>query len=130
MTSKKEVDDIKEAISGEKKEDLGEEHKITDLPGVGPAVAAKIEGATSYEMFWLITLPNVSPHIVTVTVYALVDTFLTSPVSGIISDELKRQAWGLSSAMAWIYVGTIIVMLGSLAVLAKGLKIGGSHYEN
>ncbi|HAX02421.1 MAG TPA: sugar ABC transporter permease [Acholeplasmataceae bacterium] len=92
--------------------------------------AAKIEGATSYEMFWLITLPNVSPHIVTVTVYALVDTFLTSPVSGIISDELKRQAWGLSSAMAWIYVGTIIVMLGSLAVLAKGLKIGGSHYEN
>ena len=37
--------------------------------------AAKIEGATSYEMFWLITLPNVTPHIVTVTVYALVDTF-------------------------------------------------------
>jgi len=92
--------------------------------------AAKIEGATSYEMFWLITLPNVSPHIVTVTVYALVDTFLTSPVSGIISDELNRQQWGLSSAMAWIYVGTILVMLGSLAVLAKGLKIGGSHYEN
>lgn len=92
--------------------------------------AAKIEGATSYEMFWLITLPNVSPHIVTVTVYALVDTFLTSPVSTIISDELKVQHWGLSSAMAWIYVGTILVMLGSLAVLAKGLKIGGSHYEN
>jgi len=92
--------------------------------------AAKIEGATSYEMFWLITLPNVSPHIVTVTVYALVDTFLTSSVSGIISDELNRQRWGLSSAMAWIYVGTILVMLGSLAVLAKGLKIGGSHYEN
>lgn len=92
--------------------------------------AAKIEGATGYEMFWLITLPNVSPHIVTVTVYALVDTFLTSPVSTIISDELNQQNWGLSSAMAWIYVLTIIVMLGSLAVLAKGLKIGGSHYEN
>lgn len=92
--------------------------------------AAKIEGATGYEMFWLITLPNVSPHIVTVTVYALVDTFLTSPVSTIISDELKKQNWGLSSAMAWIYVGTILVMLISLAVLAKGLKIGGSHYEN
>lgn len=92
--------------------------------------AAKIEGATSYEMFWLITLPNVSPHIVTVTVYALVDTFLTSPVSTIISDELKNLHWGLSSAMAWIYVATILVMLGSLAALAKALKIGGSHYEN
>jgi ABC-type sugar transport system permease subunit len=92
--------------------------------------AAKIEGATGYEMFWLITLPNVSPHIVTVTVYALVDTFLTSPISTIISDELKQLHWGLSSAMAWIYVATILVMLGSLAVLAKALKIGGSHYEN
>lgn len=92
--------------------------------------AAKIEGATSYEMFWLITLPNVSPHIVTVVVYALVDTFLTSPVSGIISFELGRQQWGLSSAMAWIYVLTIVVMLVSLALIARKLKIGGSHYED
>lgn len=92
--------------------------------------AAKIEGATSYEMFWLITLPNVSPHIVTVTVYALVDTFLTSSVSQIISDELNSIEWGLSSAMAWVYVGTILVMLASLALLAKGFRIGGSHYED
>lgn len=92
--------------------------------------AAKIEGATSYETFWLITLPNVSPHIVTVTVYALVDTFLTSPVSEIISDELNHQNWGLSSAMAWIYVATILVMLGTLAVIARSMKIGASHYEN
>lgn len=91
--------------------------------------AAKIEGATAYETFWLITLPNVSPHIVTVTVYALVDTFLTSSISTIISDELNQQAWGLSSAMAWIYVSTIIAILALLAVLAKSLKIGGSHYE-
>ncbi len=91
--------------------------------------AAKIEGATSYETFWLITLPNVTPHLITVTVYALVDTFLTSSVSDIISNELNHQNWGLSSAMAWVYVGTIIVMLVSLGILAKGLKIGGSHYE-
>jgi ABC-type sugar transport system permease subunit len=92
--------------------------------------AAKIEGATGYETFWLITLPNVSPHIITVTVYALVDTFLTSPISTIITGELNEQNWGLSSAMAWIYVSTIIAILALLAVLAKGLKIGGSHYED
>ena len=91
--------------------------------------AAKIEGATGYETFWLITLPNVSPHIVTVTVYALVDTFLTSSVSNIISGELNRQNWGLSSAMAWVYVSTIIGILALLAVLAKSFQIGGSHYE-
>jgi len=92
--------------------------------------AAKIEGATGYEMFWLITLPNVTPHIITVTVFALVDTFLTSPVSGIISDELNVQHWGLSSAMAWIYVGTIVVLLMIIGGIAKLLKIGESHYEN
>ena len=92
--------------------------------------AAKIEGATAYESFWLITLPNVSPHIITVTVYALVDTFLTSSVSGLISSELNRQNWGLSSAMAWIYVATILVILIVLGLIAKGFKIGESHYEN
>jgi len=93
--------------------------------------AAKIEGATGYESFWLITLPNVSPHIITVTVYALVDTFLTSPVSGIISSELARSNyWGQSAAMAWIYVSTIILMLLLLAIIAKAFKIGGSHYED
>lgn len=92
--------------------------------------AAKIEGATAYEMFWLITLPNVSPHILTVTVYALVDTFLTSSVSGIISDELNTQEWGLSSAMSWMYVGSILVILLIIFLLAKIFGIGGSHYEN
>lgn len=92
--------------------------------------AAKIEGATSYEMFWLITLPNVTPHIVTVTVYALVDTFLTSSVSTIITDELNKQHWGVSSAMAWIYVAVIILILIVLGTFAKLLKIGESHYEN
>jgi len=92
--------------------------------------AAKIEGATAYEMFWLITLPNVTPHIITVTVFALVDTFLTSPVSRIISDELNVQRWGLSSAMAWIYVATIVVLLLIVGGIAKIFKIGESHYEN
>ncbi|MCF7925328.1 MAG: sugar ABC transporter permease [Candidatus Izimaplasma sp.] len=93
--------------------------------------AARIEGATPYENFWLITLPNVSPHIITVTVYALVDTFLTSSVSRIISDELNNpEHWGESAAMGWIYVSTIITILLILAIVAKGLKIGGSHYEN
>jgi ABC-type sugar transport system permease subunit len=92
--------------------------------------AAKIEGATSYEMFWLITLPNVTPHILTVVVYALVDTFLTSSVSTIISDELNLQNWGLSSAMAWIYVSTIIIILALVWGIAKLLHVGDSHYES
>ena len=92
--------------------------------------AAKIEGATAYEQFWLITFPNVTPYIIVVIVFALVDTFLTSPLSLLITHELNRQNWGLSSAMAWLYVATIIIILAVIALLAKVLRIGGSHYEN
>lgn len=91
--------------------------------------AARIEGATGYEMFWLITLPNVSPHIVTVTIYAIVDTFLTSSVSTLITGEFNEQQWGLSSAMSWIYVLAVIMLLFVLFLVAKVFNIGASHYE-
>lgn len=91
--------------------------------------AARIEGATGYEMFWLITLPNVSPHIVTVTIYAIVDTFLTSSVSTLITGEFNKQQWGLSSAMSWIYVLAVIMLLFVLFLVAKVFNIGASHYE-
>lgn len=92
--------------------------------------AAKIEGATGYEMFWLITLPNVSVHIITVVIYAIVDTFLTSPAAKIITITFgKSNLWGLSSAMSYIYVLVILALLALLFLLIKIFKIGESHYE-
>ncbi len=45
---------IKEAVSGESKDDGGEkEPQLTDLPGIGPAVAAKLESAGVYDMMSL-----------------------------------------------------------------------------
>lgn len=54
MVVKKDVDKIKKAISGEEelvKED--KEPKLTDLPGIGPAVAAKLESAGVYDLMSL-----------------------------------------------------------------------------
>ena len=65
MVTKKEADGVKKAVSGEdegisskeeikkisKKED--KEPQITDLPGIGPAVAAKLESAGVYDMMSL-----------------------------------------------------------------------------
>ena len=57
MTSKDEVKKIKEAISeedeggkNEGKRIEGKEPKITDLPGIGPAVSAKLESAGIYDL--------------------------------------------------------------------------------
>ena len=42
--------------------------------------AAKMEGATQYEMFWKITFPMVSPMLLAAAVYTVVDSFLRSPI--------------------------------------------------
>lgn len=47
--------------------------------------AAKIEGATQYEIFWKITFPMVSPLMLTAGVYTVVDSFLRSEILSVIN---------------------------------------------
>ncbi|MFH1607577.1 MAG: DNA repair and recombination protein RadA [archaeon] len=59
MAIKKETDVIKEAISKDEetteiiKEDNSKEPQLTDLPGIGPAVSAKLESAGVFDMMSL-----------------------------------------------------------------------------
>jgi len=55
---------------------------LAALQSIPPTIyeAAKIEGATPYETFWLITFPMVSPLILTNVVYTIIDSFAISPV--------------------------------------------------
>mgnify|MGYP001607802494 FL=1 len=46
----KESDEIKEAVAGK---EVKEEPKLTDLPGIGPAVASKLEAAGIYDLMSL-----------------------------------------------------------------------------
>lgn len=100
--------------------------------------AAKIEGATQYEMFWKITFPMVSPMMLTAAVYTVVDSFLKSPLVTIINQynnpknskvtdltlgiggELTN--YGINSAMSWIFclVSVVIIAL-TLIILSKAV---------
>lgn len=73
--------------------------------------AAKIEGATKYESFWKITLPMVSPMIITVIVYTVVDSFLRSEINDIIDLQYKNSAYGRHAAMSWIYLFAAVLIL-------------------
>ncbi len=55
MVVKKEIKKIKEAVSGESEESVknNKEPQLTDLPGIGPAVSAKLESAGVYDMMSL-----------------------------------------------------------------------------
>jgi len=47
------LEKIKEAVSGGEEKKIEDEPKLTDLPGVGPAVAAKLEAAGIYDLMSL-----------------------------------------------------------------------------
>ncbi len=89
--------------------------------------AAKVEGATPYESFWKITIPMVSPHIVTVGVFTIVDSFLRSPVTTLIIQTKESQQYGVSSAMAWIYFVAVTAFLGIFVYLANK---GAFYYDD
>lgn len=62
---------------------------------------AQIEGATAYETFWKVTIPMVSPLILTNVVYTIVDTFAQSDVVVTAhSTAFSLQNFGLASAMS------------------------------
>ena len=62
---------------------------------------AKIEGATGYETFWKVTFPMVMPHIITCTIYTIVDAFSKSEVVKLAySTAFTESRYGLSSAFS------------------------------
>ncbi|NLZ82302.1 MAG: sugar ABC transporter permease [Clostridiales bacterium] len=77
--------------------------------------AAKIEGCTSWESFWKITLPMVSSVVLVNLVYTIVDFFMRtdSDVMRKITDTMSPKLdYGLSSAMAWVYFIAVILIIG------------------
>jgi len=76
---------------------------------------AKIEGATGYETFWKVTIPMVSPMILTNVVYTIVYSFMNSEII----EEAEKMAftsfnYGVSSAMSLI---STVVVCGLLAII-------------
>lgn len=74
---------------------------------------ARIEGATSWEAFWKITFPSVSPMILMNMIYVIADYFTTStnPVIQMINKQTSNMRFEYASGLSWMYfivVGTII----------------------
>ncbi|WP_028547488.1 carbohydrate ABC transporter permease [Paenibacillus sp. UNC451MF] len=72
--------------------------------------AARIDGADPWETFWKITLPGLTPFILLNLIYTVVDLF-TFPSNPIIS-KVNTTNYGLSSALAWIYLMIVLLFLG------------------
>ncbi len=98
---------------------------LAGLQAISPSLyeAAKIEGATGYESFWKITFPMISPLIITNVIFSIIDSFASNRLTKEIDDiAFKALDFGLSASMAWIYFGSIAVILSiSSYLISKGV---------
>lgn len=96
---------------------------LIGMQAVSPSLyeAAYVEGATSWESFWKITFPMVSPMILVCIVYTIIDSFTTqgSGVMKLIDSTATGTTLDLSlaSAMGWVY----FIMIAAVLVVVAGL---------
>ncbi len=91
--------------------------------------ASAIEGATAWENFWKITLPMVSPQILVVSIYTIIDSFVNTNndmMTYIQQIGFEKSQWGISSAMAWVYFLVVVLVLVLFYTLVKRLIF---HYD-
>jgi ABC-type sugar transport system permease subunit len=95
---------------------------LAALQSISPAIyeSCSIDGATTWETFWKITLPMISPMILVNSIYTVIDSFTSSSnkVMQYISGTYVENA-PLSAAMAWMYFGIIILIVIAVAAVMK-----------
>lgn len=98
---------------------------LAGLQGISSSLyeAAKVDGATQWEMFWKITLPLISPVILLNFVYTMVAFFTDSNnalVDYIVTQIFKNQQFEYGAAMSWVYfVFSFTICMVVIAVLRK-----------
>lgn len=77
--------------------------------------AADMEGCTSWEKLWKITVPMLSPLMLVCWIYTIVDFFMKTDnkiMEKINTQMVAQLNYGYSSALAWIYFAVCMVMIG------------------
>lgn len=91
---------------------------LAGLQGISSTLyeAARVDGASEWEKFWKITLPMISPIILLVAIYTIVDSF--TDIFNPILDYIKNLAFagqfrmGYAAALGWIYFVVVFLMMG------------------
>ncbi|MBR5520122.1 MAG: sugar ABC transporter permease, partial [Clostridia bacterium] len=95
---------------------------LAALQGVPTSIfeAASVEGLTSWEMFWKITLPMISPQILVNTIYTVVDSFTNNRyevLSYIQKVSFSNANYGFGSALSFIYFLCTLILIGLVTVM-------------
>lgn len=91
---------------------------LAGLQSISPAIyeSCSIDGATSWETFWKITFPMISPMILVNAVYTIIDSF-TAPSNSVMAFITNHFTSKTEEAttMAWIYFVIVILVVALIA---------------
>ncbi|MBQ0108705.1 MAG: sugar ABC transporter permease [Clostridiales bacterium] len=95
---------------------------LAGLQSISPAIyeSCYIDGASSWETFWKITFPMISPMILVNAIYTVIDSFTSqsNQVMKYISNVYgQANGWTRSTAMAWMYFLIVVIMLAIVAAI-------------
>ena len=93
---------------------------LAGLQSISPAIyeSCYIDGASSWETFWKITFPMISPMILVNAVYTVIDSFTSQSnvIMKYISDIYGGEGGMVrATAMSWIYFMIVVVALAIVA---------------
>ena len=95
---------------------------LAGLQSISPALyeAARIDGATEWELFWKVTIPMISPMMLLTLVYTIVDSFTSIDnqlLAYIKTYGFANAEFSYASALGWIY----FVFIGLLVAIIFGI---------
>ncbi len=97
---------------------------LAGLQSISPSIyeSCQMEGASSWEIFWKITLPMISPIILANSVYTVIDSFTSesnSVMSSILNMADTTTVSGEQAAAAWAYFALVIITLILVALISR-----------
>ncbi len=101
---------------------------LAALQSISPAIyeACRIDGATSWETFWKVTFPMISPMILVNGVYTIIDAFTaeSNTIMAYIAEAFTTNE-EMSTAMSWIYFGIVILVVAIIASILSAFVFYG-----
>lgn len=105
---------------------------LAGLQGISSSLyeAARVDGATEWEMFWKITLPMITPVILMNSVYTIVNFFTdaTNPIVDYIYQQSfgNPQQFAHGAAMGWTYFAFAFALcIATIGIMRRFVFVSG-----
>lgn len=93
---------------------------VNNIPGSFYEVA-DMEGATAWEKFWKITFPTISPTMLVVIIYTIIDSFTDygNLIMQMLQDYYRNNNYAYSATIGVIYFVCILLVIGLVNLICR-----------